>query len=98
VKIDDDKALIMIGDKYTEFTAKFFIVNIRGAWYVSPNEDSKTFDKDSKQMVRAYRQFMRVLETIQGKVKRGAITAANIDQAFWPSNPPAAKSPASPAP
>lgn len=87
VEMEGDRALVKVDGKYTEFSGKFFIVRTAQGWYAQPFGEAETFAGEAKHMAEAYKQFMKVLDKIQGQIKSGKITRDNVEQAFWGGNP-----------
>jgi len=88
VQIDEqrDYATVEVDHHITPFGKKFELVRLSGSWYVTPDESAKKFSADAKRMTHAYRQFIKVLDRLQGKIKRGKVTKENIDQELWPAS------------
>lgn len=87
VNIDaqQDSATLEIDHQPTPFGKKFFLVRVKGAWYVAPDGEAKAFALQAKRAAQAYSQSVKDLDRLQGRIKKGQVDQKNIAQELWPS-------------
>lgn len=85
---EDDRATVKIGGDLSPFHAKFKMVRVGLAWYAAPWEEPETFAGQAKHMGNVYDQFTKQLNKLQGNIKKGKVTADNVDHELWPGQAP----------
>ncbi len=93
-----DSATLQIDHQPTPFSKKFSLVCVKGAWYVAPDGEARTFAGQAKQTAQTYSQSVKDLDRLQSRIKKGQIDQNNIAQQLWPSGAekPAAEKPQKP--